>query len=244
MAELEQDVCEKANCLLEGKTRIKLLEAGCGSASHIRLNAEVHAVGIDISNEELEKNTSVHEKILGDIQGYPLPQDEFDVVICWMVLEHLPRPKDAMLNLGRAVRPQGLLILGFPNLLSVKGIVTKFTPFWIHEQFYRFMRYKSRHFPTFLRTDILPKKVVKFAQDNGFSVELCKLVEGGVSKKVRSRFRVADWAFVGIGAMTRVLSFGELQSPLLDNCGMVLRKQTRNGYPAPNNRPTGVAEEI
>ena len=228
MAELEQRVCETANSLLEGRTHIKLLEAGCGSASHIQFNAEVHAVGIDISPEELEKNTAVQEKILGDIQEYSLPKEEFDVVICWMVLEHLSRPKDALLNLSRTVRPQGLLILGFPNLLSVKGIVTKITPFWFHEQFYKFMRYKSRHFPTFLRTDIIPKNVVQFAEDNGFSVELCKLVEGGVSKKVRNRFRVVDWTFSGIDAMTRVLSFGEVQSPLLDNCGMVLRKRPQN----------------
>jgi len=74
MAELEQHVCETANSLLKGRTHIKLLEAGGGSASHIRFNAELHAVGIDISSEELEKNTSVHEKILGDIQEYSLPQ--------------------------------------------------------------------------------------------------------------------------------------------------------------------------
>jgi 2-polyprenyl-3-methyl-5-hydroxy-6-metoxy-1,4-benzoquinol methylase len=225
MAKLEEDVCETANSLLGGMTHIKLLEAGCGSASHLRFNAQVYAVGIDIANEELEKNTSVNEKIMGDIQDYSFPQDEFDVVICWMVLEHLPKPKDALLNLCRTVRPQGLLILGFPNLLSVKGIVTKFTPFWFHERFYKFMKYKNPHFPTFLRTDILPKRVAQFAEEHGFSVELCKLVEGGVSKKVRSRFRLADLAFSGIDAMTRVLSFGELQSPMLDNCAMILRKR-------------------
>jgi 2-polyprenyl-3-methyl-5-hydroxy-6-metoxy-1,4-benzoquinol methylase len=213
---------------LEGKTHIKLLEAGCGSASHIQFNAEVHAVGIDISSEELEKNNSVHEKIQGDIQVYSLPKDEFDVVICWMVLEHLRRPEDALLNLSRAVRPRGLLILGFPNLLSVKGIVTKLTPFWFHEQFYKFMKYKSRHFPTFLRTAILPKNVVQFAENNGFSVELCQLVEGGVSKRVRSQFRAVDWAFSAIDVITQALTFGKMQSLLLDNCGIVLKKREQN----------------
>jgi hypothetical protein len=87
------------------------------------------------------------------------------------------------------------------------------------------MKYKSRHFPTYLRTDILPKHVEQFAKDNGFSVELCKLVEGGVSKKVRGRFRIVNWAFSTIDVLTRALTFGGLQSPLLDNCGMVLRKR-------------------
>lgn len=228
MAELEQSVCETANSLLAGKDHIKLLEAGCGSSSHIHFNAEVHTVGIDISPEELDKNNTVHEKIVGDIQEYSLPKEEFDVVICWMVLEHLPRPKDALLNMSRTVRPQGLLILGFPNLMSVKGLVTKLTPFWFHEQFYKFMKYQSRHFPTFLHTDILPKNIVQFAEENGFSVELCKLVEGGVSKKVRSRFRVVDWFFSAIDATTRAVSFGGIQSPLLDNCAVVLQKRAQN----------------
>lgn len=228
MAELEQRVCETANSLLKGKSRIKLLEAGCGSATHIRFDAELDMVGIDIDQVELDKNTTVHEKICGDIQEYPLPKNEFDVVICWMVLEHLPRPKDALRNLGQTVKPQGLLILGIPNLLSIKGIITKFSPFWFHELFYKIMRYQSRHFPTFLRADIIPKNLVQFAEQNGFTVELCQLVEGGVSKKVRGRYRLADWAFSGIDAAARIVSFGSIKSPLLDNCGLVLRKQAQD----------------
>jgi 2-polyprenyl-3-methyl-5-hydroxy-6-metoxy-1,4-benzoquinol methylase len=228
MAELEQSVSEVANTLLAGKDRIKLLEAGCGSSTHIHFNAQLHVVGIDIAPEELEKNTVVQEKIVGDIQEYALPSNEFDVVICWMVLEHLPRPKDALVNMSRTLRPQGLMILGFPNLMSVKGVITKLTPFWFHELFYKVMKYQSRHFPTFLRTDILPKNIVQFAEQNGFSVELCKLVEGGVSKKVRSRFAVADWMFKAIDATTRAVSFGGMQSPLLDNCAVVLRKLPQN----------------
>jgi ubiquinone/menaquinone biosynthesis C-methylase UbiE len=225
MAELEQAVCETANSLLNGKRQIKLLEAGCGSASHIQFKAAVHAVGIDISEEQLQLNTAVQDKIVGDLQEYPLPANEFDVVVCWMVLEHLSRPKDALRNMCRTVKPDGLLILGFPNLASIKGIVTKITPFWFHQQFYRHMNYSSRHFPTYLRTSILPLNVMQFAEENGFSVELYKLVEGGVSKRVRDRFRVVDWAFSAVDLLVRVASFGKLQSPLLDGCAMVLKKR-------------------
>lgn len=224
MGELETAVSEMTNTLLNAKSQIKLLEAGCGSSTHIKFNPKLYAVGIDISKDQLAKNDIVQEKILGDIQDYPLPQNEFDVAICWMVLEHLPRPRHAMRNIFKSVKPQGLVIFGIPNLYSIKGIVTKFTPFWFHELFYKIMNYQSCHFPTYLRFAIVPKNILKFAEDNGFSVRLCKLVEGGVVRKVRSRFWIMDLAFSATDKVVRSISFGKLQSPLLDGCAIILQK--------------------
>jgi len=222
--ELKITVSEMANSLMDGKSQINVLEAGCGSASHIRFKARVHAVGIDISKEQLEQNAVVQEKILGDIQTYPLRKEDFDVVLCWMVLEHLAKPNDALLNLFGSVKPGGLLILGFPNLLSFKGIVTKITPFWFHRLFYQFMKYKRRPFPTYLRVALLPKHVMRFAEDNGFCVAFFRLVEGGVAKRLRSRFWFVDLAFSVVNSVTQAASFGRLQSLLLDNCAMILKK--------------------
>jgi len=224
MVELEEVVCEIANSLLDGKRHIRLLEAGCGSMSHVHFEAEVHAVGIDISKQQLAQNSAVREKILGDIQKYPLPKEEFDVVVCWMVLEHLPRPKEALLNMFGSVKPRGLVILGFPNLLSFKGIVTKVTPFWFHRLFYKFLRYKSRHFPTYLRVAILPNKIMRLAEDNGLSIAFCRIVEGGVVQKVRNRFWLVDVTFRVLDLVVQIVSCGKAQSLLLDKCAIILRK--------------------
>jgi len=221
---LQQPVCEAANALLAGRDHIKVLEAGCGSASQIEFKSAVHVVGIDISADELEKNGAVQEKLLGDIQDYPLPEGEFDAIVCWMVLEHLSRPKDALANMFRAAKPGGIVILGFPNLASLKGMVTKFTPFWFHTLFYRMMRYKSRHFPTYLRASILPDRLIRFAQDNGFSPAFCQLAEGGVAKKLRSRSGLAELAFSAVDSTVRLVSLGKWQSALLDECAMILKK--------------------
>jgi 2-polyprenyl-3-methyl-5-hydroxy-6-metoxy-1,4-benzoquinol methylase len=218
-------ISDKVNSLLQGNSHVKLLEAGCGSSSHVRINDVVYAVGIDISKEQLEANTVVQERILGDIQEYPLPKEEFDVAVCWMVLEHVPRPEDAILNMFGSLKPQGLLILGIPNLYSIKGIVTKMTPFWFHESFYKLMKYQSRHFPTYLRTSILPKRLMRFAGDQGFSVEFCKLEEGTVAKRFRNRFWIADAAFSAVDSLTQFVTFGKTQSILLDNCFLILRKR-------------------
>ena len=222
---MQKPVCEAVNALLNGKRQIRVLEAGCGSASQIQFKAAVHAVGIDISAEELEKNAALQGKIVGDIQDYPLPKEDFDVVVCWMVLEHLSRPKKALANLFRAVKPGGIVVLGFPNLASIKGVVTKFTPFWFHTLYYRLMHYKSRHFPTYLRAAILPHRLIRFAQDNGFSLAFCKLAEGGVAKKLRSRSGFADVAFSAMNLAARLVSLGRWQTALLDECAVILQKR-------------------
>lgn len=226
--QIEDAVCERANSLLKGKSPIKVLEAGCGSVTHVRLWGTLHIVGLDISKEQLEKNAVVQEKIVGDIETFPLHREDFDVVVCWMVLEHLSRPRDALLNMFRSLKPGGLLILAFPNLLSFKGIATKITPFWFHTFFYWLMRYRSRPFPTYLRLAILPNRVARFAEESGFSAVFCKLVEGGVSKRVRSHFWFVDLAFTVVNLAARVISLGKLQSLSLDNCFMILRKRGEN----------------
>lgn len=224
MTNLEQIIEQRANDLVGSGRTIKLLEAGCGTDSYFRFNADVFLVGMDISREQLDCNEQLQEKILGDIQDFPLPEREFDVVVCWMVLEHLPRPEDALTNMFKTLKPGGILILGIPNLLSLKGIVTKFTPFWFHEMFYRYMRYSSLHFPTYLRTAIIPRRIVRYALCQGMKVQLCVLTEGNVSKRVRQRFRVADVMFSLMERLVRVGSLGRLQSPLLDACAMILQK--------------------
>jgi ubiquinone/menaquinone biosynthesis C-methylase UbiE len=222
---LQEPVCDAVNSLLAGKDEIKVLEAGCGSASQIKFNAKTHVVGIDLSPEELANNDAVDERILGDLQDDLLPQDDFDVVVCWMVLEHLARPKAALANMFRAAKPGGIVVLGFPNLASIKGLVTKFTPFWFHELFYRFMRHSSRHFPTYLRASILPDRLIRFAEENGMSPAFCQLAEGGVAKKLRRRYGVADVAFSAMNLAARVVSFGRWQTALLDECAVILQKR-------------------
>jgi SAM-dependent methyltransferase len=222
---IEEVTSQKANALLKGKSVIKVLEAGCGSASHIKFDAAVHAVGIDISRDQLDKNKTIQESILGDLQTYPLPKNEFDVVVCWTVLEHLSRPDDALLNMFASVQPGGLVILGFPNLVSIKGVVTKFTPLWFHTLFYRLQHYKSSPFPTYFRMAIMPHRIMRLAEKNGFSVELCRIVEGRVTQKFRARYRVVNLAFSTLDTVVKILSFGRSQSLLLDSCAMILRKQ-------------------
>jgi SAM-dependent methyltransferase len=144
----------------------KVLDAGCGYKLPIDVPRGVRLSGIDNSQAMLEKNTNADELILGDIQSYPLPTNEYDAVICWWVLEHVPRPADALTNMSSSLAPGGLLVLGIPHIWSMKAFVTKLTP-------YRFHVWVLRHvygiadagkpgvepMPTYLRHDLAPERV-------------------------------------------------------------------------------------
>ncbi|MGH9325179.1 MAG: class I SAM-dependent methyltransferase [Terriglobia bacterium] len=224
--EVEERISEAANSLLIGQRQLKVLEAGCGSASKVRFHAPTYTVGIDISRDALESNALVQEKIVGDIQEYPLPKEEFDAVVCWMVLEHVPRPQDALRNLFRTVKPGGLVILGFPNLLSFKGMITKLTPYWFHRLYFRMMKYSGGDpCPTCLRAAILPQKLLRFAGNHGFSAPFCELVESRDLRRLRSKFWLADLVFSGANSVIQAATLGRSQSLLLDTCAMVLTRR-------------------
>jgi SAM-dependent methyltransferase len=138
---MSDEICQLQAFLdqeLSPKGSVRLLEAGCGSASYLDFGTQARLVGIDISEKQLERNNLLHEKILGDIQRYEFPPETFDVIICWDVLEHLPQPEMAMLGFSRAIKPGGLVILKLPNVLSLKGLVTKFMPHTVHVLAYRY----------------------------------------------------------------------------------------------------------
>ena len=217
-------VSDKVNDLIGGGRRIKVLEAGCGSASYITFRHEIIPVGIDISKEQLERNMFIKEKILGDLQTYPLPPEEYDVIVCWDVLEHLQKPMVALKNLFRSLKKgRGIIILAFPNLISFKGLVTKGTPYWYHKLFYRLMGYQKQPFPTYFRLSIRPNQVKRFAISQGLSIEFSHLFESLVQKRVRNRYFVADLLFRLADFLTRGLTFGRVNF-LNSQCILIFRK--------------------
>jgi SAM-dependent methyltransferase len=115
----------------------RVLDAGCGYELPLDFPSNVHLVGIDTSAEALAKNENVDDAIVGDLETYDLGEGTYDAVICWTVLEHLKRPEAALHHFARALRAGGLLIIGVPNIWSIKGLVTKATPHRFHVWAYR-----------------------------------------------------------------------------------------------------------
>ncbi|CAE7947168.1 unnamed protein product [Symbiodinium sp. KB8] len=52
--------------------------------------------------------------VVSDIGSIPLPDESFDLVICTDVLEHVLNPKRAMHEMGRLLKPGGMVLLQVP----------------------------------------------------------------------------------------------------------------------------------
>jgi ubiquinone/menaquinone biosynthesis C-methylase UbiE len=213
----------------EGRT-VRVLEAGAGSRSHIRLGSNAQLVGIDICQEQLDNNPELHEKILGDIQTYPLQSASFDIIFCWDVLEHLEHPDKAMQNFLRAIRQGGMIVVGAPVVNSIKGMVTKYTPHWFHVLVYRRIlgnknAGKPGHvpFPTFLKYSMSPRSLQRFAREHQLTVEYFDLYEEKVQIRIKKKHWIFNFAYTVGGPLLKIASFGYI-NPDITDFTMVLRK--------------------
>ena len=162
---------------MKSKERIEILEAGCGSLQKITFDKELYITGIDISQKQLERNNYLDKKILGDLEKYDFGKDQYDLVICWDVLEHLRRPRLAIDNMAKSLKPGGLMVLKLPNLMSFKGLFTRFTPHSVHVLYYKLV-YKQPNagkddtgpFKTFLKFAVAPNSLKRYAKEKGMEV--------------------------------------------------------------------------
>jgi ubiquinone/menaquinone biosynthesis C-methylase UbiE len=215
------------NSELRGES-VCLLEAGCGSASNLNFGDNVRMVGIDISKKQLERNAMLHEKIVGDIQHHEFPPDSFDAIVCWDVLEHLPQPKLALRQFARAVKPGGIVILKLPNVLSVKGLVTKYLPHKLHVLAYRYIygdknagKNDTAPFKTFLRFSISAKAIKKLCGQGGLATIFFATYDVS-SINWLQRKKAAHFLYVTLWKTFNLLSLGGIgESELI----IVLKKE-------------------
>lgn len=217
------------DALLPTGRTLRILEAGCGSSSHLQLPADRWLVGIDISPRQLDAHTELDERILGDLQAHQWPDAAFDLIVCWDVLEHLPAPGAAMSRMFEALREGGIVVIAVPNRYSLKGWITRLTPFAVHAWFYRYIigdtrpRDQSDQFPTFFRADVAPARIRSRATAAGLEVEYYHLYEGPVQRYLRQHNRLADIGFAVLALVSSVLTLGHYD-PNQSDCMIVLRK--------------------
>jgi len=213
--------------LMRGKKNLKVLEAGCGSRTPIQLPPDAYIVGVDISEEQLNKNAGLHEKRVGDIQTCDLGEDDFDLIVCWDVLEHLDRPLDAVSSFFKAIKEDGAIVLAFPNVMSLKGLVTKFTPHLFHVLVYRYLWQqksvgKKGHyspFRTYMRFGISPDALKTFARTRGFEAAFCRLYQGVMQAQLRRRNMGIDRLFQVAEPLVKAVTFG---SVCVNDCDVIV----------------------
>jgi SAM-dependent methyltransferase len=156
---------------------IRVLEAGCGSMTHIHFSEKAQVTGIDISEKQLLRNQDIDERIVGDIQVYNFQPASFDIIICWNVLEHVQNPLAALSRFEKALKQDGIIILGLPNGLSIKGLITKYTPHVFHVWAYKHLFGivnagidDNAPFKAVLSFTILPTAIRNFAFEHGLRI--------------------------------------------------------------------------
>ena len=179
-------------------------------------------VGIDLSRVQLDRNESLDEKIVGDIETYPLEAHSFDMIVCWNVLEHVPSPAAAIANLAQALRSGGLLVLACPNPRSLKGLVTRITPHSFHVWSYRHLRGSKRAgtkdygpFPTVMHPDIAPAALSRLADELGLKTELQLCFSA--TRLSRSRalaVQTAELTVEAVALLLRLLTLGRYRGEL------------------------------
>lgn len=159
----------------------RVLDAGCGYELPLDFPSSVELVGLDASAEAMAKNENIDDAIVGDLETAKLDEASFDAVLCWTVLEHLERPEQALRNLVRALRPGGLLILGVPNIWSIKGLITKATPHGFHVWAYRrILGHPDAGDPgvapyrSYLKLAISPRGLARFARATNLELVYAK----------------------------------------------------------------------
>jgi SAM-dependent methyltransferase len=114
----------------------RVLDAGCGMAYGSALLREAGAasvVGIDIATSVLDAVRDDMpdgvELCAGDVTSLDLPDDSFDVVVCFELIEHVEQQDRAVAELRRVLTADGLLIISSPNRKAyVPG-----NPYHVHE---------------------------------------------------------------------------------------------------------------
>jgi 2-polyprenyl-3-methyl-5-hydroxy-6-metoxy-1,4-benzoquinol methylase len=96
----------------------RMLEIGCASGSFLhRMNNEGWEVeGLEFSEKAAESARSLgHIVHTGSLEKATEPAEPYDMVVGWMVLEHLHNPVLALQKLHRWTKPDGLLVVSVPN---------------------------------------------------------------------------------------------------------------------------------
>ncbi|WGD55363.1 class I SAM-dependent methyltransferase [Bradyrhizobium sp. CB1650] len=105
----------------------KVLDIGCGSCVSL---IEVRNLGGKAWGIETDPNVGaiadhfgldVH---IGSIHDEPFPGEDFDLIVLNQVIEHVPDPIALLKLVRRRLRPDGKVVLAFPNTASLNKRVT------------------------------------------------------------------------------------------------------------------------
>lgn len=111
-----------------------VLDIGCGRGHFLQT---LKTWGWSCTGTELTETAARHARDrlgldvrIGPFVGAMFPDETFDAVYLWHVLEHIPATAAALTDAGRLLRPGGMLVVALPNLESWQARLCRYH--WFH----------------------------------------------------------------------------------------------------------------
>ena len=119
-------------CPDAGTMTPRVLDIGCGRGTLLQAFEKFgcRCTGVEhdsIPIDHIGANIDFHK---GELRQIGLPQEHFDIIVIWHVLEHLRNPVDNLRQVFELLRPNGLLALAVPNFGSFQSRL--FRQHWFH----------------------------------------------------------------------------------------------------------------
>jgi 2-polyprenyl-3-methyl-5-hydroxy-6-metoxy-1,4-benzoquinol methylase len=120
--------------VLNGGKPGRVLDVGCGRGL---LLAQLRQRGWEVQGTELSEQSAAYPRDvlgipvhIGDLADLHLPSEQFDAVVMWHVLEHVPDPAVVLAEVARLLRPGGIFLVAVPNFGSLEARFTRDK--WFH----------------------------------------------------------------------------------------------------------------
>ncbi len=114
----------------------KILDIGCAGGAFLLAaeNLGLSAVGIEPNRWLCDYAQKKHQldARAGTLADHHFPDNIFDLITLWDVIEHVPNPDAELHEIRRILKPNGLLIVNYPDYSSLPArILGKKWPFWL-----------------------------------------------------------------------------------------------------------------
>lgn len=112
---------QASSMLAKDYADIHLLDVGCSSGAFVWIaqNMGLNAEGVEPTEKPLEKAREMGLKVhLGLLHEIGFPDNSFDLITLFEVIEHLDKPAELLKECRRILRPNGILVIGTGNTQS------------------------------------------------------------------------------------------------------------------------------
>ncbi len=137
---IKSKVHDYYNKYIKGKNNLRVLDIGCYVGTDIFMlpkTKDATYVGIDVSESvinqakvlaQVRNEENVEFKVQDANGKFGFSEEEFDIIICLELLEHVQNPTDVLKEMKRILKPGGIIIMSTPNADYIMNKIVKFLP--------------------------------------------------------------------------------------------------------------------